>query len=203
MILLDEKIKEALAIISKAQKIYDSWLGYEYTYIYKQKDGTFAELKFLPMKKNFLHLCGVTCKKGSRAIHANEFYNLLSKNRIHPSMISFKSDGTTELKLSAFRHMNMVLTCKMRVIGERLTMLRADYDMAIRSNKVLIVLGLAYENGSFRPKSLLDGKTLKSIPSGCEVHCIYGKNLRTKEISIYDCNEEFKANRKYEEIFNA
>jgi len=199
---LEEKIKEAIAIISKAQKVYDTWLGYEFTYIYKKKDGSFEELNFLPMKKNFLHLCGVNCHKGSRPIKAKEFYNLLFNDRIHPSMISFKSDGTTELKLSAFEHIDLVLTCRMRVIGERLTMLRADYDKAIRSDKVLIVVGLAYDNGNYIPKSLLDGKTLRSLPTGREVHCIYGKNLSTKEISLYDCKEEFKTTKKYREIFN-
>ena len=202
MILLEEKIKTALAIMSEAQKVYDTWLGHEFTYVYKQKNGTFEELKFLPMKKNFLHLCGVICKKGSKPIAANEFYNLLSSNKIHPSMISFKTDGTTELKLSAFKHMSLVMTCKMRVIGERITLLRADYDMSIRSSKVLLVLGLVYENGSYRPKSLLDGKTLKSIPAGSEVHCIYSRNLNTKKITLCDCREDFRTTKTYQDIFS-
>lgn len=200
VISLEDK-KAALVVMREAQKVYDTWLGNEIVYLYKDKNQRIQELFFSPMKANYLHLCGVICKKGSRNLSAGEFYKLLFRNRLHPSMISFKDDGTTQLKLKALKHLHMLCTCNVRVIDNRITLLKVDCDAAIRSSKVVFVLGLLHDKGHYKPKSLLDGRTLKSIPTGCEVQCVYSKSLNTGAVQLLDCKDEFTTTKKYRELF--
>lgn len=201
MSLVEDKI-EAIGIMRDAQKVYDTWITKEIVYLFKDKSKKIQELSFSPTKSNYLHLCGVICKKGSKNISANEFYKLLQRNRLHASMISFKDDGTTQLKLRALKHLHMLATCNVRIIDNRITLLKADYDAAIRSSRVIFVLGLLNSHGHYKPKSLLDGRTLKSLPTGYEVQCVYSKSIHSGEIVLLDCKDEFKTTQKFRDLFD-
>lgn len=100
-----QKLKDAIRIISRAAKDYDDKLnGYNYIFIYKNRQNNqieYFESAFLP--RNFQHLTGIEFidSQGNILHNPTQFYQKCLNSTLKESDIAFKSDGTTELKLQA------------------------------------------------------------------------------------------------------
>lgn len=100
-----QKLKDAIRIISRAAKDYDDVLnGYNYIFIYKNRQNNqieFFESTFLP--RNFQHLTGIEFidAQGNILHNPTQFYQKCLNSTLKESDVAFKDDGTTELKLQA------------------------------------------------------------------------------------------------------
>jgi len=185
--------KKTISFLKTAQQHYEKLLNKEVHYIYK-KGGKYHELILKSGKSNFAHLFEIKYidPKTNREFSPSSIYSALSKNKLTPDGIKKKPDGTTDQKLEVVPHLDQILTCNLRIVGNG-TYLKLEYDAAIRTNKANFCMALAHINdGCFAPKSLLNLKSSKSnsIGAGFPVHCVY-EILNDGEVFKYCEHQDF------------
>ncbi|MDR2833396.1 MAG: hypothetical protein LBV67_06755, partial [Streptococcaceae bacterium] len=141
----------------------------------------FTKSKEITMKisiKNIPHLYGLYYGYGSR-----RFWSDLKKRRLDLKKLFIKKDGTTFQKISAMQSIQHLFENESRLIGSGIYE-RMSFDSAIRTNKLILLIGLVYsENGNFVPNTVLDIKR-KKIDTGEDIIKIYTRDIKTGEISF-------------------
>lgn len=183
--------RERLDLIKAGFLEYENVVDREIHYVFFDKDTrTYDELVFKPLKRDFMHLCGVTYKNWTE----KQFYSALrsavrGKNTFLPHELKVKSDGTTDQKLHVIKQLKCLLSCDdLSIISKPTTYANLRFLKGIRTRKMIFCLGLKNRTLSvFAPLSLLnlrsDNKG-KTLDKGWPVQCIYSVDHKrqTKEI---------------------
>ncbi|PJO43409.1 PBECR4 domain-containing protein [Lysinibacillus xylanilyticus] len=188
--------------IQKGIAAYETFVNKEVHYVYK-KDGAYKEVVLNAKKKEFMHFCGVSYLdlRTKKKVSAPHFYNLAKANRISPSFLIEKEDGTTNQKLEVIGNLADILTPNVRVIDGQVTFFNFSFDMALRSRRQIIALSLIKENVKtdfYVPFSLLNLQTDKanSLRKSYEVHCIYSRSRDNSDYIYYQSKEYEGENKK-------
>ncbi|MCJ1908433.1 PBECR4 domain-containing protein [Planococcus ruber] len=178
-------------------RAYELFVNKEIHYIY-EKDNTYKKVIFKAKRNDFMHLCGVTYlnPKTKVEVSRKHFYELVKDDKISPSFLIEKADGTTELKLQVIANLKDILTPKIRVIDGQVTFASFSFDTGLRTGRQIFALALIEENPQseiFVPYSLLNLQTDKNnqLKKSYPVHCIYTAE-RGKEDFIHFESEEYK-----------
>lgn len=195
------KKSKMVECIQKGIAAYEKFVNKEVHYVYK-KDGAYKEVVLKAKKNEFMHLCGVSYldPKTKRKVSASHFYSLAKANKISPSFLIEKEDGTTRLKLEVIENLADVLTPNVRVIDGQVTFYNFSFDTALRSRRQIFALSLIKENvesSFYVPYSLLNLQTDKSnsLRKSYEVLCIYSRS-RGNSDHIYYQSKEYKVENK-------
>lgn len=171
-----EKLKRYLIDIKFAANFFNThFIGKEV--IYQSKTQTLS-LKFQP--HHFLHLCGLKYQYG-----AKQFFKAVLENKLDLSKISVKPDGTTYLKLSLLKHIDLLISHDIQITGNAFY-LHLKFDNAIKTNKLIFALTLTLDNHQeLYPNSLLDLKKMNNFPSGEKVIGIKSIDLSNNHEKTY------------------
>jgi hypothetical protein len=175
-------------IINKIMQAFRSYRNLEdKTYIYvffNNKNKKYEEVPVFYGKENFLHLTGIDYRdpKGKK-MNGTDFYSLLeSPTPLIESNVVVKQE--TQLKMEVISHISELDKCgPLKVINEKLHMLKSNSNGALRSRKMIFALGFEQIGLKKIPKTLLNLRTMGKIQSGHSVLCIY--NPRDPSTSKY------------------
>lgn len=186
---LVDRLKEGL-------ESYNTILNKEIHYIYK-KNGQYRELVLKAKKNDFMHLCGIESyldPKTKKPVSASHFYELVKSNKISPSHLVTKTDGTTVLKLNVIEHLKELLNHKIRVIDDHVIFYNFSFDKGLRTGREIFALALVESSQHVHsPYSLLNLKSpntdTRSIRRTYPVHSIFIRSIRGDEEVIYESSE--------------
>lgn len=110
--------KDTIDILSKSIKIYDKNLkNKKILFILESAKNKIESEEVFFGKRNFYHLTGIKAtQKNGKELSANNFYDLLLKNRLNPNNIT-KKNNTTDLKLQVLQQL-MYIDRAANMIGE-------------------------------------------------------------------------------------
>lgn len=128
---------------------------------------------------NFMHLCGIEYKKGSRSF----FIDSLNKHLVIADM-KIKRDGTSFQKLQVLASISELLGGYVRLTGSG-RYLYLEFDYALRTKKQILALTLKDVDRKIVPQSLLNLKNQKMFAVGQDIVCIYSRDLKNATIRPY------------------
>lgn len=203
---------EKRIMLNKIQQGFQGYLqlvNKEIRYVYKH-NGEYEEIILKAKKDDFMHLCGVKYlnPQNKKIVSAKHFYSLVESNKISPSHLIEKTDGTTELKLNVIVNLKELLTSNIRIVDRQVTFSN-DFtaDKTFRSRREIFALALISEGqdtNKYSPLSLLNLKTTKKalLNGSHEVECIYSID-RTQEIHFYHETagyQKFRLHKEFTEL---
>lgn len=174
--------KEAVRIVTSAAKDYrDSLEGRNFLFIFRNRENNqieYFEAIFLP--RNFQHLTGIETldKDGNIEKRPGLFYERCLTGKLSESMICFRPDGTTFMKLEALsRIVNFVSSSKMTGLYNGCKPLLAVDRLAGTTN---FCLGFTRDRNYYVPSSCLleDIRNLAEKPS--QILAVMSKNSGEK-----------------------
>lgn len=181
--------KAALAIITKAARIYDNQLNNKnFLLIYGElRDPQHIELMF--GTKNFHHLTGIVINKKHlfRDVHdknSNElevFYFKALNGKLHEKDIAFKNDGTTEQKMRVLLQ-TLTISKSIKMYGDFV-----DNRVKLKTEKVAggtnSFLGFVKGNDFYVPNTVIEGDIRNNayIP-----YTVYGILSKFKDDTYYN-----------------
>lgn len=159
---------------------YELIVGKEVHYIY-EKDNQYKEIVLLARRNDFMHLCGVKAyldPKTKRPVTKGHFYNLVKTDKISPSFLVIKSDGTTVLKLGVIKYLKYLLSPGIRVIDGEISLHNFTFETGLRTGKEIFALALIetdHNSSTFSPFSLLDLKVEngQQMKGSYKVHSVF------------------------------
>lgn len=137
------------------------------------------EISVIFFASNFMHLCGVSYKNGSKC-----FFDDCVNQRVAVENIMIKKDGTTFQKLQVIGNSRDLITNQV-LLTERESYLCLEFDYSLRTRKQILALTLVESNFKYVPQSLINLRCMKVFPKGSPIVKIYAIDLETKEIKIY------------------
>lgn len=167
--------KEAISIISKCATLYEENLcGRQLAFVYRDGNNQagFVEVTF--HSSNFMHFTGIDAKK---SIRANTFYRDALDKRLKESVIQFKNNHTTELKLQILQNI-MNIPFSARMIGDYTGAYLELYTEKV-AGTTTACLGLIPHNGRYIPNTILkeDIRNITPKPPG-KIFAIFRKLIR-------------------------
>lgn len=142
-------------------------------------------------KKHFMHLCGI--KKYTRNLSRSSslkgsvmFFDDAVKDDLKAEYVIFATIDEVNLKLSALENLEMLFKKDVRVCNTGGQFSKLRYDKAVRTNRILLALGLIKVNDVFITNSTLNLQASKSNARSIEKTCrVIGysiKDLKTNEV---------------------
>ncbi|MER0123885.1 PBECR4 domain-containing protein [Streptococcus sp. ZJ93] len=169
------KLKRYLGNIQRAARFFEEHFINKSVVYCTSEDR--IEVRF--SSTNFMHLCGITYKKGSHSF----FVDSLNQHLIIDDMM-IKKDGTSFQKLQVLASITEILGSYVHLTGSG-RYLYLEFDYALRTKKQILALTLKDISQKIIPQSLLDLKNQKSFPVGVKVVCIYSKDIKSGVLTPY------------------
>ncbi len=174
--------KQGMTIISDCAKLYkENLLDKNLLIIYEDKTDKTSTKYFevLFKAKNFLHLTGIESPKD---IPSKRFFELALKSKLPLDRISFKADGTTEMKLSILKN-----TMKIHKLAKMVGYYN-DTKPQLKTEKIAgtisMCVGFVEDNNIYVPNTVLkeDVRNVTNSPQS-RILAIYSKDKSEEKYS--------------------
>ena len=171
--------KDYIASIYEAADRYgECLLNKNLLFVYLEKPNKIGIMETAFRDYNFMHLTGVTFAS-EKKMSATKFYQDSIERRLKQKALLFRTDGTTEQKLTILPTMiNAYLSAKMLgdYSGGRMSLLTERLAGGIRGS-----IGFVYDRNYYYPNTVLKGDIRDSIDRPRRVLAVFRKDISSKK----------------------